>query len=128
MCSEVVTLHHRNKEPGSPQPLFLSFIKPHGPVTSQWLAHWLKEVLGKAGVDPLTFKAYLDRGASSMVAFEKGVQIENILCTADWSSNYAFWCSSTGFLNRIAMPRLSSKQDLIHLRLVLDRQPHGANI
>ena len=39
---EVVTLHHRNKEPSSPQPLFQLYIKPHGPVTSQRIAHWLK--------------------------------------------------------------------------------------
>jgi len=26
--------------------LFLSYIKPHNPVTSQRLAHWIKEMLG----------------------------------------------------------------------------------
>ena len=87
---EAVTMHHRNKEPGSPQPLFLSYIKPHGPVTSQRIAHWLKEILGKAGVDTSTFKAHSVRGASSTAASEKGVLIEDILRTADWSSDSTF--------------------------------------
>ena len=36
---EVVTQHYRTKDPNSSQPLFLSYVKPHGPVTSQRLAH-----------------------------------------------------------------------------------------
>ena len=87
---EAVTMHHRNKEPGSPQPLFLSYIKPHGPVTSQRIAYWLKEILGKAGVDTSTFKAHSVRGASSTAASEKGVLIEDFLRTADWSSDSTF--------------------------------------
>ena len=87
---EAVTTHHRNKEPESPQPLFLSYIKPHGPVTSQRIAHWLKEILGKAGVDTSTFKAHSVRGASSTAASEKEVLIEDIFRTADWSSDSTF--------------------------------------
>ena len=30
------------------------------------------------------------RGASSTAAFEKGVLIEDILCTADWSTDFTF--------------------------------------
>ena len=46
---EAVTLQHRSKEPGSPQPLFLSYIKPQGPVTSQRLAHWFKGIITRKG-------------------------------------------------------------------------------
>jgi len=45
------TQQHRRKESGMPQPLFLSYIKSNGSITSQCLAHWIKEILGKAGVD-----------------------------------------------------------------------------
>ena len=31
---EATTSQYRKKEPGNPQPLFLSYIQPHGPVTS----------------------------------------------------------------------------------------------
>ena len=87
---ETVTLQHRNKELGRPQPLFLSYIKPHGPITSQRLAHWLKEIMRKAGVDTSVFKAHSVRGASSTAASEKGVLIEDILRTVDWSSDSTF--------------------------------------
>lgn len=77
----------RKKEPGILQLLFLSYIKPHGPVTSQRIAHWLKEILRKVGVDISVFKAHLVRGASGTVATEKGVFIEDILHTTDWSTS-----------------------------------------
>ena len=33
------------------KPLFLSYVCPHNPVTSQRLAHWVKDLLADAGVD-----------------------------------------------------------------------------
>ena len=87
---EDVTAQYRKKDPSIPQPLFLSYIKPHGPVTSQRIANWLKEILKKAGVDTSIFKAHSVRGASSMTALRKGVLIEDILRTADWSTNFTF--------------------------------------
>ena len=48
---ETDTLIHRKNDLSSSQPLFLSYVKPHKPVTSQWLANWLKEILRKAGID-----------------------------------------------------------------------------
>ena len=87
---ESVTQQHRKKESGMSQPLFLSYIKPHGPITSQHLAHWIKEILGKAGVDTSVFKAHSVRGASITAASEKGVLIEDILRTADWSTDSTF--------------------------------------
>ena len=80
-------------EPDNPQPLFLSYIKPHGPVTSQTIAHWLKEILGRAGVDTsvfISYKAHSVRGTSSIAALEKGVPIEDIFRTADWSTDSTF--------------------------------------
>ena len=81
---------YRKNDPASPQPLFLSYVKPHKPVTSQRLANWLKEILGKAGIDTTVFKAHSVRGASSTAAAEKGVHIEDILRTADWSTDSTF--------------------------------------
>jgi len=87
---ESATQPYRRKEAGIPRPLFLSYIKPHKPVTAQRLAHWVKEILGKVGVDTSVFKAHSVRGASSTAASEKGVLIEDILRTADWSSDSTF--------------------------------------
>ena len=87
---ETTTSQYRRKEPGCPQPLFLSYIRPHGPVTSQRISHWLKEIMGNAGVNTAVFKAYSVRGASSIAASEKGVLMEDILRIADWSTDSTF--------------------------------------
>ena len=81
---------HNNTERRSRGYHSLSYIKPHGPITSQHLAHWIKEILGKAGVDTSVFKAHSVWGASSTAASEKGVLIEDILRTADWSTGSTF--------------------------------------
>ena len=70
--------------------LFISFIKPHGPVTSSTVARWLKEVLSKAGIDTSIFKAHSVRGASTSMAANMGVTVETILGAADWSSESVF--------------------------------------
>ena len=44
---------------GSKNPLFLSYIKPHGPVTSSTLARWVKSTLAQAGIDTRNFKLIL---------------------------------------------------------------------
>ena len=73
-----------------PKPLFLSYIKPHGPVTVQRISHWIKDMLGEAGVDTSIFKAHSVRGATTSAALAKGVSIEDILKTADWSNDTTF--------------------------------------
>ena len=79
------------RNPGFHNPCFChTYIQPHGPVTSQRLSHWLKEMLQKAGVDTAVFKAHSVRGASSTAASEKGASMEDILRTADWSTDSTF--------------------------------------
>ena len=60
---------------GSKNPLFLSYIKPHGPVTSNTLARWVKSTLAQAGIDTRNFKAHSLRSASSSAAYEAGVAL-----------------------------------------------------
>ena len=59
-------------------------------MTSQHIANWLKDILGKAGIDTSVFKAHSVRGDSSTAASMKGVSIEDILRTADWSNDSTF--------------------------------------
>ena len=82
-------IEFRGKGDG-PKPLFLSYTRPHKPVTSQRLAHWVKEILPKAGVNTEVFKAYSVRGASTSAALRKGVSLADILSTADWSRESTF--------------------------------------
>ena len=87
---EKVTKDIRPKDRAESNPLFLSYIKPHRPVTSQRIAHWIKDLLGEAGVDTDTFKAHSVRGASTTAALAKGVSLQDILRTADWSAESTF--------------------------------------
>ena len=64
---------------GSKNPLFPSYIKPHGPVTSTTLARWVKSTLAQAGIDTRKFKAHSSRSASSSAAYETRVALPNIM-------------------------------------------------
>ena len=85
---QTVTFRPRNKE--ADNPLFLSHIRPHRPVTSQRIAHWVKDRLLEAGVDTSRFKAHSVRRAVTSAALNKGVTLGDILQVADWSSNSTF--------------------------------------
>lgn len=61
-----------------------TYICPHKSVTSQRLAHWVKDRLVEAGMDE-SFKAHSVRGASTSAAMARGVSLVDILSTADWS-------------------------------------------
>ena len=84
------TVQFRQMDQSVAQPLFISYIKPHKPVTSQRIAHWIKDLLGQAGVDTSVFKAHSVRGAAATAALNKGVTLADILQAADWSSDTTF--------------------------------------
>ena len=69
--------------------LFLSVVKPHLPVTSATIGHWLNDILRKAGVAH-EFTGHSTHLTSESIAFEKGVSINDIMKTADWSSQNTF--------------------------------------
>ena len=87
---EQCTKEFRGTDEDKETRLFLPYIKPHKPVTSQRIAHWIKMFLKDAGIDTSIFSAHSVRGASATAAMEKGVTLSNILHTADWSSDTTF--------------------------------------
>ena len=87
---EQVTYSFRLNGKEVSNPLFLSYIKPHKPVSIDRIAHWMKDLLKKAGIDVSVFKAHSVRGASTTAARNKGVYIGDILHTANWSSDSTF--------------------------------------
>lgn len=70
--------------------LFISFIRPHKPVTTSTVGRWIKSVLLSAGIDTSVFKAHSVRGASVTNAYIKGVPVAEILRTADWTNERTF--------------------------------------
>ena len=59
-------------------------------MSSQRIAHWIKDILYGAGVDTRVFKAHSVQGASVSTAKNKGVSLSDILNMADWSQDTTF--------------------------------------
>lgn len=59
--------------------LFLSVKRPHRPISSSTLGHWLKSCLTDAGLSPDSFSAHSTRGAAASKAVPQGVPIETVL-------------------------------------------------
>ena len=70
--------------------LFVSYIKPHKPVSTDTLARWLKLVMTDAGIDTSVFKAHSIRSATTSNAYAKGIPISEILHNADWTNEHTF--------------------------------------
>ena len=73
-----------------PHKLFISFIRPHKPVTSTTLGRWLRTFMSAAGIDSQIFKAHSVRGASTTAAANAFVPLSTIMLMADWSSASIF--------------------------------------
>ena len=54
------TLHNANA-----QAIFVSLMKPHKSVCAQTLARWIKDLMGRAGVDTSVFKQHSVHSASA---------------------------------------------------------------
>lgn len=70
--------------------LFISFVRPHKPVSKDTVSRWVKTTLGLAGVDLTRFKPHSIRAASSSAASQASVPLGTILRTAGWSSHCTF--------------------------------------
>lgn len=70
--------------------LFISYVKPHNPITSSTLSRWLKTVMCKAGIDVNKYSTHSIRVASASKAKISSVPIDNILKSVGWSSERTF--------------------------------------
>ena len=73
-----------------PDPLFISYVKPHKPISAPFLARWLRSLLKASGVNSDIFKAHSVHGASTTAAANSNVPLCEILKMADWSSPSTF--------------------------------------
>lgn len=69
---------------------FLSTRRPHRPVTSSIVGHWIKSCLQNAGIDIVSFSAHSTRGAASSKAILMGVTIDSVLRAANWAAESTF--------------------------------------
>ena len=90
-CYLKATCSFRPLIPSSkPDPLFISYVKPHKPISAPSLARWLRSLLKASGVNSDIFKAHSVRGASTTAAANSNVPLSEILKMADWSSASTF--------------------------------------
>lgn len=75
---------------GGQQRVFLSYRRPHRPVTASTVARWLVTVLGAAGVDTDCFRAHSTRSAATSAAARGGASVNDILEAGDWASARTF--------------------------------------
>ena len=70
--------------------LFLSFKKPHKPVSSSTLSRWVKEVIKLSGIKDDIFSGHSVRSASTSAAKAAGLPVDTILSMADWTNQSTF--------------------------------------
>ena len=72
------------------QQLFLSYVNPHGPVSKDTVARWVKTVMALSGIDTGIFAAHSTRAAATSNAKMNNVPLSTIMKTAGWSSAGTF--------------------------------------
>lgn len=78
-------LHKTSNLRGNQQELFLTFKRPHKPVSTQTLSRWIKMTLKSSGINIEIFSAHSCRHAATSSANNKGINIDIIRSTAGWS-------------------------------------------
>ena len=77
--------------------LFLSYQEPHGSVSSDTIARWIKCILKGAGINTSLFTAHSIRSASSSKAFDQGANLEDKSLTGNLGpQSLRFGVSITG--------------------------------
>ena len=93
MLCPVATLKHSStkclRDSLTKNKLFLSYVKPHKPVTTVTIGHWIVLVFTVSGVDA-EFKAHSTRSASVSQAISAGIPVDTILQAAGWRSKSVF--------------------------------------
>ena len=88
--NEKVTERLRNNSNYNSSRLFLSYIKPHRPVSSSTIARWVKSVLTLSGINTESFSAHSTRAAALSAAARAGVALKDIMNADDWTNESTF--------------------------------------
>ena len=80
---ESLTSVLRPVDPGQPNRLFLATIRSHSPDKTATLAHWIKNLFVKSGIDSNIFKPHSTRGAVSSIAARAGLSVSDVIRMVD---------------------------------------------
>lgn len=70
--------------------LFISFVKPHEPVSKDTIARWIRSVLALSGVNIARYTAGSVRPAAASKAKAMAVPVAHIMSKAGWSQETTF--------------------------------------
>ncbi|XP_003739438.1 uncharacterized protein LOC100905808 [Galendromus occidentalis] len=84
---DILTLPHRPV----PSSLFLTSRKPYRSASKDTLARWVKTTIHAAGIDATLYTAHSTRAASTTAAHTRGLQLPDILKTAQWTRATTFY-------------------------------------
>ncbi len=70
--------------------LFISYQKPHKPVSKDTITRWCNQMMKNAGIDTSKYVTHSCRAAASSLASVKGVHLKKILESCGWSSEHTF--------------------------------------
>ena len=85
---------------GDHSQLFISFSKPHLPVSKETISRWIRKTMYEAGIDTDMFKPHSTRSASTSAAKRDNIPVDQILVSAGWSSCTTF----EKFYNKVIVP------------------------
>lgn len=75
---------------GNYKQLFISFVRPHKPVSRDTISRWTKTVLKNSGIDTTKFTSHSTRAATASKAKQKDVPLDVILSHVGWSTKSTF--------------------------------------
>jgi len=75
---------------GDQDHLFLSYLAPFKPVSSQRISKWIVDVLERCGVDVSKFKAHSIRSAAATSMLQSGHSVDEVMRRAHWKSRSVF--------------------------------------
>ena len=70
--------------------LLISYKDPHKPIATGTVARWIKEGLGKSGIDTTVFAAHSTRSASASLVQSKGLDVTETAKAASWTNCRTF--------------------------------------
>lgn len=94
------------------QNLFLVTRPPYQCASKQTISKWVKELLGRAGVNTEEFRAHSTRHASTSAARRKGISLDLIRQTAGWSKDSSTFAR---FYNRPIIDSFAFAKSVLNL-------------
>ena len=70
--------------------LFISHVKPFGPVSRETISRWLKTVMTRSGIYLKSYSSHSIRSAVVFVAYQNAIPVEKIRQRAGWTNARTF--------------------------------------